>query len=79
MLLLHSDDEDNVYVGVDKEVVYGPGDDDDVVHEEGGLDNVERLHHCRKVEVRVEGVCELLLGESSASEASSCKPLSLSS
>ena len=55
MLLLHSDDEDNVYVGVDKEVVYGPGDDDDVVHDEGGLDNVERLHHCRKVEVKVEG------------------------
>ena len=52
-----SDDEGNVYVGVDEKVVVFEGaDDDDVVHDEGGLDNGEEgLHHCRKVQVKVEG------------------------
>ena len=62
-----SDDEGNVYVGVDnEEVVNEAGDGDgDVVHDEGGLDKVEEgLHHCRKVQVKVEGggVYKLLLG-----------------
>ena len=65
----NSDDEGNVYVGVDDEVVCEAGDDDDdvvVVHGEGGgLGNGEGdLHHRRKVQVKVEvaGICKLLLG-----------------
>ena len=82
-----SRDEGNVYVevGNDEKVVYEVTNqrrplEGAVVHAEDGLDHGEGgLHHCRKVEVNVEGVSALLLAEGVLTRRLAQKGLSRSS
>ena len=82
-----TNDEGCVYVGVDNDekVVYEVTNqrrprEGALVHAEDGLGNGEGgLHHCRKVEVNVEGVSALLLAEGVLTRRLAQKGLSRSS